>query len=90
MEEWEDFHRRGNANPAVVDQCATGGRLLHWLGYRDRDRDRAVSRREDFLHVGSNESLMIDAWRPSQPNGKKDQCIIAYLGNEPAESWLVS
>jgi hypothetical protein len=61
--------------------------LFSSIGYRDRN-GVAVSSREDFLHVGSNESLVIDPWRPSQPNAKNDdQCIIAYLGNDPAESW---
>ena len=64
-----------------------GGRKLHWLGYRDRD-GVDLSKSEDFLHVSNNQTLVIDAWRPKQPNSKKDdQCIVAYLGLEPMESW---
>jgi hypothetical protein len=90
MEDWVDFHRLGNANPAVVEHCDTGGRRLHWLGYRDRD-GQAVSKVEDFLHVSDNQSVAVNAWRPKQPNSKKDnQCLVAYLGLDPLVSWSVT
>jgi hypothetical protein len=87
MADWEDFHRIGNANPAVVEHCDTGGRRLHWLGYRDRN-GVDLSLPEDFIHVSDNQSVAISAWRPKQPNAKSDdQCLVAYLGLAPPVSW---
>ena len=89
MDDWVDFHRLGNDNPAVLQHCDMGGRRLHWLGYRDRD-GQAASQVEDFLHVSDNQSVAINAWRPKQPNAKTDdQCLVAYLGLDPLVSWFV-
>jgi len=34
---------------------------------------------EDFTHIHTKEPLVINAWRPSQPNGKRPQCVKTYL-----------
>ena len=66
--------------------CATGGRLLHWLGYWS---PYAYNHKpEDFVHIGMNTTLSVDAWRPKQPNGKEPgECLVAYLGLEYDKSW---
>ena len=84
-DDWKDFYTIGNQNPVVLSECATGGRFLHWLGYRT---DAVPPQPQDFQHVSNNEALTVDGWRPKQPNAKsKDQCIAAYLGLELDKSW---
>ena len=85
LEDWNDFYTIGNLNPVVLSQCETGGRYLHWLGYK---ADVAPPKPEDFLHVADNEALAVNAWRPKQPNAKTgDQCLAAYLGLEYDKAW---
>ena len=84
-DDWKDFYTIGNQNPVVFSECATGGRFLHWLGYRT---DVVPPQPQDFQHVSNNEALTVDGWRPKQPNAKsKDQCIAAYLGLDLDKSW---
>ena len=65
--------------------CQTGGRYLHWLGYRT---DEIPATPEAFRHVADQQPLAVQAWRPKQPNGQKsDQCLVAYLGLEFDVSW---
>ena len=33
MADYKDYHLQGTRNPAVLSECWTGGRLLHWLPY---------------------------------------------------------
>ena len=69
----------------VLSECETGGRYLHWLGYRT---DVIPPSPEDFLHVSNGEALTVDAWRPKQPNAKSgEQCLAAYLGLEYDKAW---
>ena len=86
LEDWQDFYQLGKQNPVVLSECETGGRYLHWLGYRT---DKMPPKPEDFLHVSNNEALSVDAWRPKQPNAKNggEQCLAAYLGLEYDKSW---
>ena len=92
MSDLGDFYNITTANPAVLKHCQNGGRRLHWLGYRDKNRVQNGTRAQmnDFVHVSdNNESVAINAWRPGQPNAKGyDQCIMAYLAQvKPTESW---
>ena len=77
-----------NTNPAVLEHCRTGGRYLHWLGYKATNFSQIKP--ELFHHVGTNKSLAVDAWRPKQPNGPTDpQCLKAYMGLEYNKSWYL-
>ena len=77
-EEFERYVQLGTSNKAVVKECWNGGRLLHWLPYQ---ATVDPPERGDFFHFGSGTPLAIDAWRPSQPNGKGEtQCVMSYLG----------
>ncbi|XP_023347845.1 uncharacterized protein LOC111716606, partial [Eurytemora carolleeae] len=44
-------------------------------------------KRDDFTHIHTKKPLVINAWRPSQPNGKRPQCVKTYLSTNPEESW---
>ena len=86
LTDWESFYSISNNNPAVMSHCRTGGRYLHWLGYRATNFSQLSP--EHFLHVGTNNTLAVEAWRPKQPNGNSDpQCLISYMGLEYTKSW---
>ena len=77
-----------NTNPAVMEHCKTGGRYLHWLGYRATNFSQIKP--ELFHHVGTNTSLAVDAWRPKQPNGQTEpQCLKADMGLDYNKSWYL-
>ena len=83
--DWAALHEELNQSPAMLSQCQSGGRYLHWLGYRSELKPNSS---EDFLHILGNESLTVDGWRPKQPNAKTgDQCLCSYLGLAPNASW---
>ena len=33
-DDWLDFHTQQKTSPAMLRECETGGRYLHWIGYR--------------------------------------------------------
>ena len=83
-------------------QCDTGGRFLHWIGYRytllvinlpitDYLRSSNAPKKgkgSDFSYLGKFDPLLVDAWRPNNPNSKTgNQCLVSYLGLEPNASW---
>ena len=44
----------------------------------------------DFQYLGEYDPLLVEGWRPLQPNAKKgDQCLVSYLGLDPNASWYV-
>ena len=59
-------------------ECATGGRLLHWLPYYSYNNNKSVP--NDFLYIYSNQTQLANAWRPEQPNNKGPVCLKTYLG----------
>ena len=41
----------------------------------------------DFSYLGKSDPLLIEAWRPGQPNASRGyQCLFSYLGLEPNAS----
>ncbi|XP_023325055.1 uncharacterized protein LOC111698837 [Eurytemora carolleeae] len=86
LEEFRKYQDEGTSNPAVLSECWTGGRLLHWLPYSADAKNKSLTQ-EDFSHVHSKEPLAVMAWRPNQPNGKNLQCVKAYLSLQYDVSW---
>ena len=44
----------------------------------------------DFSYLGKYDPLLVEGWRPGQPNGNRgrgNQCLVSYLGLEPNASW---
>ena len=33
-DDWMDFYTQQKTSPAMLKECETGGRYLHWIGYR--------------------------------------------------------
>ena len=45
----------------------------------------------DFKYLGEKQPLVVDGWRPGQPNAKRgSQCVASYFGLEPSASWYCS
>ncbi|XP_023345924.1 uncharacterized protein LOC111714922 isoform X2 [Eurytemora carolleeae] len=88
LEEMKLYREMGFNNSAVLSECYTGGRILHWVPYKaDNNNSNKVLKAEEFFHVYTNQSLAINAWRASQPNGKGSQCVKVYLSLESDKSW---
>ena len=102
-DDWLNFYDEVKKYPAMNEHCNNGGRYLHWIGYRwslingqhkwfdlslRSEKIPERSKGSDFQYLGKYEPLLVKAWRPLQPNGKRpDQCLSAYLGLEPNASW---
>ena len=73
----------------MKEHCDNGGRFLHWIGYRSENIPER-GKGSDFLYLGKYDPLMVEAWRPNNPNSKNpNQCLTSYLGLEPNASWYV-
>ena len=45
---------------------------------------------DDFLYLGKFDPLLVEAWRPNQPNSRVgNQCLTSYLGLDPNVSWYI-
>ena len=57
--DWADLHEELNQSPAMLSQCESGGRYLHWLGYRSTlPPPPAASLFSSILQVGAEAQLV--------------------------------
>ncbi|XP_023323855.1 uncharacterized protein LOC111697908 [Eurytemora carolleeae] len=86
LEAFKRYQEEALKNPAVISECWTGGRLLHWLPFSADVQNKSL-KPEDFSHIHTKDPLTIDPWRSSQPNSKEPNCVKTYLSLEYDESW---
>ena len=55
--DWAELHEQLNQSPAMLAQCESGGRYLHWLGYRS-DLSSSTTSLILFLQVGAETKFL--------------------------------
>ena len=55
--DWAELHEQLNQSPAMLAQCESGGRYLHWLGYRS-DLSSSTTSLILLLQVGAETKFL--------------------------------
>ena len=71
--DWAELHGELNQSPAMLSQCESGGRYLHWLGYRS-------GHYQFLLHYHQPHSSLLSSRSELKPNSSED--FLHILGNE--------
>ena len=60
FEEYKRFHENAVKLPAVLANCNTGGRLLHWMPYKSKFREgEGHYVKSDFTHIYTKEVIFM-------------------------------